>query len=118
MITPTREELIRLRENLEMTREDIAEHFGVGVSTVRRWIREMKIPRPTPRRRKRHQPYLSSSVEIIAPVDDGLTLMERAKLLLGHRLTESRAKGYILDGRPSNIRHIFAAAGLEMSGDT
>ncbi len=118
MITPTREELIRLRETMEMTREEIAEHFGVGVSTVRRWIREMKIPRPTPRRRKRHQPHLSSSGEIIAPIDDGLTLMERAKLLLGNRLTESRVKGYVLDGRPSNIRRIFDAAGLKMSGNT
>jgi DeoR/GlpR family transcriptional regulator of sugar metabolism len=118
MIAPTREELIRLRENMEMTREDIAEHFGVGVSTVRRWIREMKIPRPTPRRRKRHQPHLSSSGEIIAPVDDGLTLMERAKMQLGGRLTESPKKGYMLDGRPSHVRLIIAAAGLKMGGRT
>jgi transposase len=103
VIAPTREELIRLRENMEMTREDIAEHFGVGVSTVRRWIREMKIPRPTPRRRKRHQPHL---------------LMERAKMQLGGRLTESPKKGYMLDGRPSHVRLIIAAAGLKMGGRT
>lgn len=110
---PTREELIRLRETVGLTREQIAEHFGVGVSTVRRWIRELGVPRPTPRRRKKEQPHLSSSGEIIAPVDDGLTLMERAKMILGSRLSERR-EGYFLDNRPAHITKIVDAAGLKM----
>ncbi len=111
MAGPTREELVRLRES-GMTREDLAEHYDVGVSTIRRWIKERGVPRPTPSSRRRRLAHLSSNGEIIAPPDDGKTIIEKARLLLGTRFSSHR-DGYKLDGKPASTAIIVHAAGLK-----
>ena len=112
MTTPSREELINLRETQGMTREQIAEHYEVSLTTVRRWIKEMKVPRPTKQARQRRNKNISRIGEIIAEPDDGFTVMDRAKTILGDRLTERRKMGYYLDGRPVNTRGVIEGAGL------
>lgn len=113
MTTPTREELIELREKKGLTREQIAEHFEVSLTTVRRWIKELKIPRPTKSARHQRNKNISRIGEIIAEPDDGMTVMERAQSILGDRLTERRGLGYYLDGRPVSSRRVVEAAGLK-----
>lgn len=113
MSTPTREELINLREKKGMTREQIAEHYEVSLTTVRRWIKELKIPRPTKAARHQRNKNISRTGEIIAEPDEGLTVMEQARAILGDRATERRGVGYILDGRPASSRRIVEAAGLK-----
>ena len=113
MTTPTREELIHLRETKGMTREQIADHYEVSLTTVRRWIKELKVPRPTKAARHQRSKHLSRSGEIIAEPDDGLTVMEKARSILGERASERRGLGYFLDGRPVSSRRIIEAAGLK-----
>lgn len=116
MAGPTREELVRLRES-GMTRENLAEHYDVGVSTIRRWIKERGVPRPTPNSRRRRLIHLSSDGGIIAPPDDGKTVMEKARLLLGSRFS-SHKDGYRLDGKPASTMVIVHAAGLKFKNET
>jgi len=117
MTTPTRDELINLRETEGLTREQIAEHYQVSLTTVRRWIKEMKIPRPSKQARNAQTSPLSRFGEIIAEPDDGITIMERAQMILGSRLVERRGVGYILDGRPSSTRKVVHAAGLKLKDE-
>ena len=109
-MNPSREQLIGLRFEQGMTREDIAEHFDVSIATVRRWIKEMDIPRPR-RSQKPKQKNLTRLGEIIAPAGDGRNRMERAQIVLGGRLIEKIGFGYYLDGYPADIDTILAAAG-------
>jgi len=111
--TTTREELINLREKQGMTREQIAEHFKVSLTTVRRWIKEMKVPRPTKQARQQRNKNISRLGEIIAEPDDGYTIMDKARAILGDRLTEKRGYGYHLDGRPVSSRRVVESAGLK-----
>lgn len=113
MTTPSRKDLIDLRETLGMTREQIAEHYEVSLTTVRRWIKEMKVPRPTKMARQQRNKNISRIGEIIAEPDDGLTVMDKAKASLGDRLTERRNMGYFLDGRPVSTRAVIEGAGLK-----
>jgi len=117
MSTPTRDELIRLREDEGMTREQIAEHFEVSLTTVRRWIKEMNVPRPSKQARSQTKQPVSRFGEIIAEPDDGITIMERAEHILGERLETRRGLGYFLDGRPANTRKVVEAAGLKFKDE-
>lgn len=110
-MTPTKELLIELRFKKGMTREDIAEHFDVSIATVRRWIKEMDVPRPSRRTRPKRANHLTSSGEIVGKTDDGYTTLERAQMKLGSRLVERPGFGYYLDGRPAHIDRILEAAG-------
>jgi transcriptional regulator with XRE-family HTH domain len=115
--TPTREHLIFLREKEGLTREQIAKHYEVSLTTVRRWIKEMKVPRPTKQARQQQHKNLSRLGEIIADADDGLTVMDHAKAILGDRLTERRGQGYFVDERPVNSRRVIEAAGLKFADE-
>lgn len=112
-MTPTREELISLREKKGMTRAQIATHFEVSLTTVRRWIKELKVPRPSKAARNQRNKNISRIGEIIAEPDDGMTVMEKAVAILGDRLTERRGLGYYLDGRPVSSMRVIEAAGLK-----
>lgn len=107
---PSREKLIELRFDKGMTREDIAEHFDVSTATVRRWIKELNVPRPSRRTRPKRPKHLTSSGEIVAKVGDGYNALERAMIELGGRVVEFRGKGYYLDGKPASAEEIIAAA--------
>jgi transposase len=100
-----------------MTREQIAEFYGVSLTTVRRWIKELKIPRPTKQARKQPHRNITRFGEIIADPDDGYTLMERAEQILGDRLVEKRGYGYFLDGRPVHSTRVIHAAGLKFKDE-
>lgn len=116
-MTPTREELINLRETQGLTREQIAEHYEVSLTTVRRWIKELNVPRPSKQVRYKEPSYLSRTGEIIAEPDDGITVTERAQNILGDRLREDRHRGYILDGRPVSSTVVVHAAGLKFKDE-
>lgn len=111
METPTREEIIELREK-GRTREQIAEHFDVSITTVRRWIKQYEIPRPSKQARRQRESHLSRNGEIIARLEDDRPILERAQEILGDRFTEKRHLGYLLDGRPTHTDKIIEAAGL------
>lgn len=111
-MVPTRDTLIELRFVKMMTREDIAEHYDVNVATVRRWIKDMGVPRPTRRKQLPQSPHLTSSGEIVTPVynEDAYTSLENARIILEGRLTLRKGYGYYLDGRPAHIDLILSTA--------
>jgi hypothetical protein len=104
-VTPPRDEIVDLRM-AGMTRDDIADHFGVSVSRVKRWIIDMDIP--AVRRRKPGKVY---ATDIAFGDDHGLTLIEKAKRALGARMGQD-FRGYLLDGRPVKVDVLVQAAGL------
>lgn len=53
---------------------------------------------------------------LIAPLGDGLTVLERAMLMLGDRAKETRTC-FLLDGKPCNTRDILTAAGLKFEDE-
>lgn len=114
MSTPSRETLIDLRFTKNMTREDIAEHFDVSIATVRRWIKDLDVPRPVRSKPNKRDKNLSPSGEIIAKLapDEGYTSIEKAKIRLGGRLVERQGYGYYLDGKPAKIDLILKTAGV------
>jgi len=106
---PDRAELVRMRQQ-GLTREQIAEHFGVALSRVKRWIKELNVPPDGFIRKEKIQ---HSEGEVLT-IDHGLTLVERAKNVLGPRMVEDRNRGYLLDGRPVRVDILIRAAGLEV----
>jgi uncharacterized protein YjcR len=105
---PTKQDLIDMRAE-GFTREEIADYYGVTLSKVKRWLKKYgfsRVPKQVP-------PPPSTPVTDELPFDTGMTIMERAKLILGNRLTEDRHKGYCLDGRPAKTDRIIEAAGLK-----
>lgn len=116
-MTPTRDDLIHLREKEGLTREQIAEHYEVSLATVRRWIKELNVPRPSKQVRYKAPSPLSRLGEIIADPDDGKTVLERAMDTLGDRVTEKRGYGYMLDGKPASTQRIVHAAGLKLKDE-
>jgi hypothetical protein len=105
---PSRAEFTQLRE-LGYTREEMAEHFGVPLSRIKRWLSRHGFARPE--RKVPVEPVNLPIAEL--PLDTGMTMMERAKAILGHRLTECRHRGYVLDGRVAGADKIIEAAGLK-----
>jgi len=117
MNTPTRDDLIWLREDEGMTREQIAEYYEVSLTTVRRWIKELKVPRPTKQARNQTRKPLTCFGGVVSDPYDGMTIMECAAQILGPRLTERRGVGYILDGRPVSSRRVVESAGLKFKDE-
>lgn len=109
-MTPKREKLVELRFDKGMTREGIAEYYGVSIATVRRWIKDLDVPRLSRRAKPKH---LTSSGEIIAKVDKGYTVIERAMMKFGGRLVERDGFGYYLDGKPAHTDAIIEALRAE-----
>lgn len=48
---------------------------------------------------------------LIAPMGDGLTIFDKAKIILGDRMSETKAC-YLLDGKPCNATDLLKAVGL------
>lgn len=109
---PSKEILIGLRFEKGMTREDIAEHFNTSVATVRRWIKELGVPRPVRKQKPIKLTSLGGSGEIVASLDDGYTRFERARMVLEGRVVERTGLGYYLDGRPASADDIMRAAAV------
>jgi len=108
---PSKELLTTLRFDSCMTREEIAEHFNTSVATVRRWIKELGVPRPTRQKPSKKNAHLSNIGEIIVDGGDGYSRFERARIVLEGRVIEFTGRGYYLDGRPARATDIIAAAG-------
>ncbi len=106
--TPSREDLIALREK-GFNRDKIAEYYGVPLSRVKRWIRDMDIPVIEGKRRDTDTPPIKRQKRS----EDGLTVLERARRVLGKRMSEDY-RGYLLDGRPVRIDYLLQVAGISM----
>ena len=107
---PTKDELIKLRAVMSNTQ--IAEMHGVSPSSVKRRITSLDVPkRPSKvvRLKSNREPprYVS--------VDEGVSLMDKCKQILGDRMGEDRARGYLLDERPASSQQVIKAAGLTLS---
>lgn len=85
-----------------MTREDIADVLGVSLSQVKRWIKRLGLSKQKSKR---------SCADKTIMADNGMNLLDRAKVILGKRVTEDR-RGYKLDGRSVNPDALITAAGL------
>lgn len=107
---PDRDELVHLR-NSGMTREQIAIYYGVALSRVKRWIRELDIPSVPAASVEKEKQKPTEGVDL-GP-DYGLTLIERAKNALGARMSQDY-RGYLLDGRPVRVDILIRAAGLSV----
>ena len=100
----------------KMTRQQIADKYGVTLAIVRRWIEVYDLAKGKVTAEQR---YLESNMgtrgEIIVklPHDYGITKMEKVKDILGNRLVEKRGSGFFLDGRPCKLERILREAGLE-----
>lgn len=107
---PTKEELEALRAEGK-TREEIAAIYNVALSQVKRWISSLKVAKKIVRREPSQVPQAVRPAVVME--DDGLTVMEKAKRILGDRLTEKRGVGYLLDGRVVNTDVLLQAAGVK-----
>lgn len=99
---PPREDLVDCKEE-NMTLEEIAAIYTVSVSTVKRWIREYGLT-------AKKKAKLVMTEKYARPNE---TVLDKAKSVLGSRLTEHRIRGYILDGRPMKTDDVIRAAGLQ-----
>lgn len=106
---PDKDELVKFRD-LGWSRQRIADHYGVSIARVKRWINEMSIPAVTNRRSKTKIAHVES---VDLSDDDGLTLIEKAKKKLGTRMSQDY-RGYLLDGRLVRIDILLLAAGLKV----
>ncbi|AFU87631.1 hypothetical protein CcrKarma_gp114 [Caulobacter virus Karma] len=53
---------------------------------------------------------------LIAPLGDGMTILERAIAALGDRVRETRLC-FLLDGKPCNTKDILQAAGMKFADE-
>jgi hypothetical protein len=110
MEAPPKAELESLRTNGK-NRDEIAAHYGVSLSRVKRWIAEHEI-KPSLAPRKSHVMARNKAEKRRAcGEEDGLTLIEKARVILGKRMSEDY-RGYLLDGRPVRIDTLARVAGL------
>ena len=112
MTVPPEADLRALRE-AGKTRDEIAAYYQVSLSRVKRWIAHYNLP-PTTKPVKTHSRARNKAEQRRAlGLDDGLTLIEKARIILGKRMSEDR-RGYLLDGRPVRIDVLAKAAGLDI----
>lgn len=110
---PTKEELEELRE-LKYSRSEIAEHFGVSLAQVKRWLTDYDI---TKRNRKKvtiDSARVSRGIPL--PTNYGVTLVEQAQNILGTRMVHDKHHGYKVDGRPMKVTDIVNMLGLKNTG--
>jgi hypothetical protein len=109
---PPRDDLIKLRE-AGKSRDEIAAYYNVSLSRVKRWIAFHNLP-PCNAPRKAHTKARNKAERRHAlGLEDGLTIIEKARIILGKRLTEDY-RGYLIDGRPVRIDALAKAAGLDV----
>jgi len=103
---PTKAELQGHRDK-GWSREEIADHYGVGLTTVKRWIKLLGIgPRTTRNSPKKPKAKKEPKLE------EGYTIMDILAFRLGDRLGENK-NGYTLDGKPCNLDDLMVVARLE-----
>ncbi|XAI95923.1 transcriptional regulator [Microcystis phage Mwe-JY26] len=109
---PSKEEIDALRRRGK-TRQEIADHFGISVAKLKRLITSMSVvPRATKAEDMRHAPKQRVREKpVFANPEEGEGLMDKAKVILGSRLSEKYGC-YYLDGRPTSSWAVLKAAGL------
>lgn len=108
---PTKKDLEEFRE-LGYTRQEIAEHYGVTLAQVKRWISELNVPKKVAL--KTSEGEESKIVRSLSlPSDYGMTLMEKAQEVLGPRLVYKKHLGYFVDGQPKSCDAIVKMAGVK-----
>lgn len=109
---PPVEELNKLRE-AGLTRIQIAVKYDVPLSTVKKWLRNIDIiPRANKSENSKPKVRIREKNKISNLNHE--SLMEKAKNILGDRMTEKKHLGYLLDGRPVSSWQIARAAGLHI----
>jgi uncharacterized protein YjcR len=108
---PPREELEKLRKY--KTRDEIAHHYGVSLSRVKRWIKALSVPPENAVKAKHARARGKAEKRRAIGDDNGLTLLEQARVVLGKRMGED-FRGYLLDGRPVRVDVLMKAAGLKV----
>lgn len=109
---PTADELKTITEMRETSakREEIAVKLGISLALVKRWIKALGLKKKPTRPVRVREPVRYADQE------DGISLMDRCKIVLGNRMGEDH-RGYLLDGRPASSMQIARAAGMgEMLG--
>lgn len=106
---PPRADLVALREK-GLSRDEIAAHYKVPLSRVKRWIGFYGIETSTAPM-KAHAAARTRAERRRAVDGDGMTLVEKARVVLGQRMGED-FRGYLLDGRPVRLDTLMRAAGL------
>jgi uncharacterized protein YjcR len=102
-VKPPRDELVDCREE-NMTLDEIATIYEVSSSTIKRWLRSYELVQ------KRG---VKSQVVPVVPANRRMdSLLDRAKMVLGRRVTEHRTRGYFLDGRAVKADDLIIAAGF------
>lgn len=109
---PPKEDLEKLR-GAGKSRDEIAELYGVSLSRVKRWIKELGIDTDRAPRASHVKARNKAEKRHALGEDDGLTLLERARLVLGQRVSEDY-RGYLLDNRPVRVDVLVKAAGLTL----
>lgn len=110
MSPPSKDELETMRAQ-GLTRQEIAEHYGVNISQVKRWIASLQVTKKIIRKPAEQKPPRPSRGSIL-PEDEGLTVIEKAKRVLGPRLQEKKGIGYTVDGRVVNTDEVLRLAGV------
>lgn len=110
MTTPSKEDLEVMRDRGD-TRQEIADHYGVNISQVKRWIASLQVKKKIIRKPAEQKPPRPSRGSIL-PEDEGLTVIEKAKRILGPRLQEKKGIGYTVDGKVVNTDEVLRLAGV------
>ena len=105
---PSAEMISAMRKN-GMTRQEIAGEFNVSLARVKRWITSLDLANKNSKSPSKEDQKLSTVTA--RSFDDGLSLMERCKIILGRRMGEDY-RGYLLDRLPCSSMQIRRAAGL------
>jgi len=112
IIAPAKEALEALRLQGK-TRTEMALHYDVSLATMKRWIGLMDVGRRMSDRRKAEQERAvrakDKTDQCPLPMDDGISLMEMCRSVLGQRMGEDH-RGYTLDGRPASSNQVVDAA--------
>lgn len=97
-----------------MKRHEIAATLSITFFQLKRIIASSNIPPRATKQQERDAAILARKTppSSVIPVDDGMSLMDKAKSILGARIGERKNMGYTLDGVLCNTDKILRAAGL------
>lgn len=109
----TKEQIEDLRE-YNWTREQIADHFGISLSRLKRLISSMDVKKKVVKTNKVKEVKKPNKGQKL-PTNYGMTRLDIAKAVLGDRFKEDKIRGcYLLDGVPTNINKILDAADVSL----
>jgi predicted transcriptional regulator len=108
--TALRARLDVLREEGK-SRQEIADALGVTIYQVKRWISAFGV-KPKKVQKTSKPPTKQREKPRYVALDEGMTVMNMAKVVLGPRMGEDH-RGYTLDGRPCSSWQLLKAAGVK-----